>query len=144
MWKKTIFLLSFILSSYAGENKEVFIPDAQGNLTQEVTTDTSKTTKSPLTLSYQGAFLKMMLSFGAVILLLFVSFWALKKLVRHRKHSPEKLMHIIERKVLSPKTILYLIEIDNERVVIAESQLHIKKIQSLAQIEDDSKFLKEE
>ncbi|MEI6241976.1 MAG: flagellar biosynthetic protein FliO [Chlamydiota bacterium] len=143
MWKKTLLFCTCIFSVYAAnENKEVFIPDAQGNLGQEMSVDAPKE-KIAEPIAFQGAFLKMLLSLGAVILLLLLSFWALKKLMRNRRQGHDKLIHIIEQKAISPKTMLYLLEIDNEKVLIAESQIHVKKIHSLSQIEDDPKFLKE-
>lgn len=81
---------------------------------------------------YGAALIKMFLTMIAIIVLFFISYWFLKKLVNHRlqKGSDNHSIQIVEKRILSPKTMLYLIEIDNKKILVAESQLEIKKIES--------------
>lgn len=79
---------------------------------------------------YEGAFFKM---FGTLIVLLigiFGAVFALKRLSRGRLASSNAAhaIKILERRPLSPKTTLYLIEANGKRSVIAESQLEIKRL----------------
>jgi len=45
--------------------------------------------------------------------------------------SQGKSIQILERRTISPKSILYLIEIDGENFLISESQVQIQKIEKL-------------
>ena len=42
-------------------------------------------------------------------------------------------MKVLEKRPLSPKTMLYLIEMNGEEVVIAESQLEVRVLSSLTE-----------
>lgn len=81
-----------------------------------------------------ATFLKMMLTFAVLILLLFGTYWVIKRLIRTRLQSggSTAAIHILEKKMLSPKTMLYLIEVDNKKILMAESQLEIKRLESFA------------
>ena len=78
-----------------------------------------------------AAFTKMFLTLTALVILLFVSYWFLRRLIqRHlQKGVGEARVHVIEKKMLSPKTMLYLVEVDQKRVLIAESHLEIKRLE---------------
>ena len=79
-----------------------------------------------------ATFAKMMLTFGLLILLLFGTYWVIKRLIRVRLQSGvgSPSIHIIEKKMISPKTMLYLVEVDNKKILLAESQLEIKRLES--------------
>ena len=82
--------------------------------------------------SYEGAFLKMFLTLVALIVGVFLMVWVLKRLAHGRLSSSNgKSIHVLEKKPLSPKTMLYLIEVDGKQTVIAESQLEIKKLMTI-------------
>ena len=78
-----------------------------------------------------AAFTKMFLTLTALVILLFVSYWFLRRLIQRRlqKGVGEARVHVIEKKMLSPKTMLYLVEVDQKRVLIAESHLEIKRLE---------------
>ena len=42
-----------------------------------------------------------------------------------------KSIKILERRTLSPKSALYLIEVNNEKVLISESHVEVRPIQAL-------------
>jgi flagellar biogenesis protein FliO len=79
---------------------------------------------------YGAAFVKMFLTLIVLILLLCLTTWVLKRLLRARweKRSSNQMIHILEKRMLSPKTMLYFIEVDGKKMVIAESQLEVKEL----------------
>lgn len=80
-----------------------------------------------------AAFAKMLLSLVVIVLLLLVSYWFLKRLIQNRlqKGVGDASIHILEKRMLSPKTMLYLVEIDQKKILLAESQLEIKRLTEL-------------
>ena len=88
--------------------------------------------------SYEGAFLKMFLTLIALIVGIFLTVWLLKRLSQGRlSHSSGKTIQIIEKRSLSPKTMLYLIDVDGKQTLIAESQLEVKKVMDLEPFEKE-------
>lgn len=89
---------------------------------------------TPMTLpSYEGAFTKMMLSVVALLVLVGLTLWVLKRLNhgRWRGLGSSKSIQILERKPLSPKSMLYLIEVEGKQFLLAESQLEVRSLCSL-------------
>ena len=85
-------------------------------------------TEAPV--SYKGAFVKMILTLLGLILLIVLSVWLLKRISsgRMKQMNFGRSIKVIERRPLSAKSILYLVEIEGKKVVIAESQVEICKI----------------
>jgi len=79
---------------------------------------------------YQGAFIKMFLTLIGLVVAIFFTVWALKRLSRGRLHqmNSTRSIKILERRPLSAKTILYLVEVAGKQAMIAESQLEVKRI----------------
>lgn len=93
--------------------------------------ETQTTNPEPLP-SYEGAFLKMALTFVVVIVGIIGTIWFMRKLSGGRFGGGSgQAIKIIERKSLSAKTMLYVIEVDGKQTVIAESQLEIKRVMDL-------------
>lgn len=87
----------------------------------------------PTTTGDLGAtFIKMLLTFAVLILLLFGTYWFIRRLVSLRLQrgvgSPS--IQILEKRMISAKTMLYLVEVENKKVLLAESHLEIKRIES--------------
>jgi len=81
---------------------------------------------------YEGAFLKMFLALIGLIAGIFLTVWLLKKIGQGRwSGGGNKSIKIIEKRPLSPKTMLYVIDVDGQQSVIAESQLEIKHLMTL-------------
>lgn len=80
--------------------------------------------------SYKTAFTKMMLSLLVLIVLIVISVWMLRRIShgRMKQLNTGRSIKIIERRPLSAKSILYLIEVNGKKVVIAESQLEVRAI----------------
>lgn len=98
---------------------------------------------SPISLSekqqdpYEHAFIKMILTLGGLLLLVFLTLWALRKISHGRvgNFGSQKKIKIIEKRPLSPKTVLYLLELDGKQVFISESQLEVRSILNLSESE---------
>lgn len=90
---------------------------------------------------YEGAFLKMFLVLIALIVGIFITVWLLKKLSQGRwaHGNSNKSIKIIEKRPLSPKTMLYIIDVDGQQSVIAESQLEVKHIMNIQDLTEESK-----
>lgn len=78
-----------------------------------------------------AAFAKMFLSLAALVLLLLVSYWFLRRLIQNRlqKGGSNASIQVIEKRMISPKTTLYLIEAEGKKVLVAESHLEIKRLE---------------
>lgn len=75
---------------------------------------------------------KMLTALLIIVLMLFATYWVLKKLIGKRsfRGAPEQAIHIIDKKMLSPKTALYLVEFEGKKVLFAESHLEICELGS--------------
>jgi len=98
---------------------------------------------SPLDMvpGYEGAFLKMFLALLALIVGIFVTVWLLKKLSQGKwaGGNSNRMIKIIEKRPLSPKTMLYIIDVDGQQSVIAESQLEVKHLMNLEEFSEAPK-----
>ena len=82
--------------------------------------------------SYEGAFLKMLLTFAALIVGIIGAVWFLRRMAGGKfGGAAGRSIKIIEKKPLSPKTMLYIIEFEGKQTLITESQLEVKKLISL-------------
>lgn len=89
--------------------------------------------------AYEPAFLKMLLTLGGLLLLIFFTLWALRKLSQGRMggFGTSKRIKILEKRPLSPKSILYLVEVDGRKVFLAESQLDVRSLSEFSESEID-------
>lgn len=80
--------------------------------------------------NYLSDFFHMLFTLGFVLILIFVSVWVLKKILRSRMHNLNKTngIKILERRPLNPKASLYLVDILGKGVVISESPSGIQLI----------------
>ena len=77
---------------------------------------------------FQHTFFKMLLLLGAIIVLSFITLWSFKRLTRNRVDAlnTRKSIKILEKRILSPKSILYLVEYEGKKALISESHLDMK------------------
>lgn len=104
------------------------------------------------TYNYWGQFVNMLLSLGLIIVLIFVSVYFLKRLMRSRIHHLNKTtgIKILERRALTSKTSLYLIEVLGKGVVISDSPSGIQVVtefpsdvnveEKIEQLQEESSF----
>lgn len=80
--------------------------------------------------SYEGTFFRMILTLVGLLVLVFLTIWALKKLSHGRfgKMGTQKRITVVEKKALSPKTLLYLVEMDGKKILVSESQLDVRML----------------
>lgn len=85
------------------------------------------------TASYEFAFFKMLATLGIMLILIVVSLWMFRRLSQGKLASSNqsKSIKIIERRTLSAKSILYVVEFSGKQLLIAESQLEIRKIDEI-------------
>lgn len=119
----------------------IYVPDENGELTalDQASIAIGDTTSQIPTGELGATFGKMLLSLIALIVLLGVSYWFLKRLIQQRlqKGVGEAAIQIVEKRMISPKTILYLIEVEGKKILIAESQLEIKRLEGFDASEPD-------
>jgi flagellar biogenesis protein FliO len=78
-----------------------------------------------------ASFTRMWITIAAALVLLFVTLWLLRRFkTGHFKgfNGCSSTLNIIERRTLSPKTMLYIIEINNRRILISESQVEVRTL----------------
>lgn len=94
-----------------------------------------------MTKEYEGSFIRVLASIVGVILLVVATFWILKRLGRGHfgKSGSSKTIQILERRPLSPKTVLFLVQIDNKRVLLSESQLEVRGLASIEELESEER-----
>ena len=82
---------------------------------------------------YQTSFIKTAATFIAFLGLIILTIWMFKKLSygRMRTFNSLKAIKILERRPLSPKSILYLIEVRGKQILIAESQVQVHALTTL-------------
>ncbi len=110
------------------EHVEKAVPEAQMALPAE-----ERAPDRPEPPSYEGAFLKMVLSLLLLLFVLFFGIWIVRRLSKGRLNMFREPKHIriIDRRPLSAKTALYLVEVGDKRVLMAESQLEIKALTTI-------------
>jgi len=71
---------------------------------------------------------KLAVSLIALILILLILVWVLKKIAGQKGgfFTSHDHIKVIERKGLSPKTTLYVVEVDGQKMLISESSNHVK------------------
>lgn len=97
--------------------------------------ETPEETQSP---TYQGAFTKMLLTLGGLLALVFLTVWLLRKLTQGKIGAfGKKQINVLERRPLSPKTVLYIVEVEGKKILVAESQLEIKRLATIDTFDED-------
>ncbi len=87
--------------------------------------------ETPIT-NYESTIAQMLLTFAALIALLFISVWFIRRLIQGRlqRGLEDRAIQILEKRMISPKTMLYWVEVENKKILIAESHLEVRKIES--------------
>lgn len=108
----------------------IYVPDEKGEITALESAIAQSTTQMP-TGDLGAAFAKMFLTLIVLVILLFVSYWFVRRLIQQRlqKGVGNAAIQILEKRMISPKTMLYLIEVDKKKILIAESHLEIKRLE---------------
>lgn len=128
MWKKTLLLILLhtlsILSPLAAETtstptetKPAQTKESPSNYWDEDVDDTK--VKS----SFSDEFLHMMMSLGFIIVIMLLAGWALKRLMGQRVQQANNNsdIKVIERRPLSAKSAVYLLDIHGRTIIVGES-----------------------
>lgn len=109
----------------------VFIPDENGELTQIAAPPQFDQTALPAT-DVGMALFKMLLTLFLLAALIYASYWFLKRLIRNRleKGVGKRTIEILEKRMVSPKTTLYLVQVEEKKVLFAESHLEVKALET--------------
>ncbi len=89
---------------------------------------------------YGTSFVKMFLTLIALIFLFSATVWFLRRLIRQRleKGTGYQMIQILEKKMISPKTMLYVVELDGQKILLAESQLEVRRIGTTGHRDSDT------
>lgn len=70
-----------------------------------------------------GEFMNMLTTLGLIVAIILIATWFLKKMVNSRiqQMNTVSLIKIVERRTLSPKTSLYLVDIHGRGFILSES-----------------------
>ncbi|HEV8052406.1 MAG TPA: flagellar biosynthetic protein FliO [Parachlamydiaceae bacterium] len=79
---------------------------------------------APETNRFWSEVVNMMATLGLIISLILIVAWFLKRMLNTRQEqvNTTSIIKVIERRALSPKTVIYLLEIEGKSMVISESQ----------------------
>lgn len=88
---------------------------------------------TPPAYDYSAAFLKMVIMLAITVAFLILTVYILKKIIKSRSHlaNQNHAIKILEKRALSPKSTIYLLEVENEKVLVSESQLEVRSLKSL-------------
>jgi len=84
---------------------------------------------------YRKLFMKTTGMVVAVLALLILTFWFIRRFSFQRMGQMNQMTHIkiIEKRALSPKSMLYLLQIGGKQVLIAESQVSVNELSTNTQ-----------
>jgi len=121
---------------------KTFIPNENGELLAASDSLQEEIFQNTNTLppgDYGAAFVKMFLTLLVLIALFGISIWFIKRLIRSRleRGTGSRMIQILEKKMISPKTMLYVVEVDGKKILMAESHLEVRPISSIAKLEHD-------
>ena len=90
---------------------------------------------------YGAAMIKMFLSLTFLVVLFFATFWFLKRLIQDRREKGKgtETIRVLEKRMISPKSVLYLVEVEGKKVLLAESQLEVRRLQTWSDISEAEK-----
>ena len=108
----------------------VLIPDEKGDLTALSNFAECGSNVAPTDMGM--ALFKMFITLIALIVLLYGSWWFLRRLIQKRleKGVGERSIEILEKRMISPKTMLYLVQVEDKKILLAESHLEIKGLET--------------
>ncbi|HYG40740.1 MAG TPA: flagellar biosynthetic protein FliO, partial [Cytophagales bacterium] len=86
--------------------------------------------------NFQAKFLNMLFILGLLIGFMILASWALKRMMKARvtQINQTSLIKLLETRPLSPKSIVYLIEIENTKILVGESQNGLNYLASFPEI----------
>ncbi len=88
---------------------------------------------------YESAFVRTIIILVALILLIILTVWMFRRMSRGRVRTMNfsKTIKILEKRPLSQKSMLYLIEVGGKRTLIAESHLEVRTLSQYDYLESE-------
>jgi flagellar biogenesis protein FliO len=133
--KKWFYFLLFSLSlcTLQAKTGAVFLQEDGQLVAQENVLDEQPKELTDSPVSYSTGLSKILWMTIAFLTLLVITIWAFKRMVKNRAYLAEQRssIKILEKKMLSPKTMLYLVEVEKEKVLIAESHIEVKRLHEM-------------
>jgi len=82
---------------------------------------------------FKSAFFKMIFMLLALVALIFFTFYLFRRFSKVKMHQINltKNIKILEKRPISPKTMLYLIEVNGKKILISESNLEVRQLKDL-------------
>ena len=89
--------------------------------------------------SYEHALGKMLLTLLGLIVLIFLTVWLMRRLSSGRigRINAGQSIKILEKRPLSQKSMLYLLEVDGKRILISESHLEVRTLNRKEMMNDE-------
>lgn len=114
--------------------KETPLPQNEDEEKPQMPSEMHKATES-----YETAFIKTIVVLVGLLVLVILTVWMFKKIShgRIRGLNYMKSVKILEKRPLSPKSMLYLVEVSGKQVLIAESQLEVRNVATVDWLEGD-------
>lgn len=140
MWRK-IFPILFLFSlTWADEqptkhNIDQIMEQVQNQDSSFISSQDDSTPKE----DYAVVLKKTAFTIVGLMVMVFLTIFFLRRFSSHRNFQTNHLKHIkiIEKRSLSPKTILYLVEIGGKKMVLSESQLETRAITEIKDFSDE-------
>jgi len=90
--------------------------------------------------AFLSEFVRMLSILGMMIGALLLVAWVLKRIMHTRiqQMNATSTIHIIERRALAPKSALYLLEVEGQRMVVAESPAGIQHLTNLKEEREEA------
>ncbi|MDX8430604.1 MAG: flagellar biosynthetic protein FliO [Candidatus Algichlamydia australiensis] len=94
----------------------------------------------PESIEYGGLFWKTILTLVGILIFIAIVYYLLRRLTGFRatKMNLMKNIKVLEKRPLSPKSMLYLVEIAGKQFLLAESQIEVRPITQLDWIEEET------
>ncbi len=95
---------------------------------------------------FYSEFFRMMLMLGLVVGLLMFITWLLKRMINNRMQqiNSSSVIQVLEKRPLSQKTMLYILEVNGRKLVIAESNNGVSSLTEFSRSPNFEKILDQE
>ena len=99
-----------------------------------------ETVLMPESIEYGGLFWKTILTLIGIVVVFVLVFYLLREWlgIRSTRMNYLKNIKILEKRPLSPKSMLYLVEVAGRQFLLAESQLEVRPITEIEEIPNNS------
>jgi flagellar biosynthetic protein FliO len=84
-------------------------------------------------ITFETMFVKMILVLVSLLVMVAFCVWLFKRMNHSRlsQMNYHKTIKILETRPISPKTLLYLVEVGDRRILLSESQLDVRQLTTL-------------